>query len=298
MEILEQDIEQLNEQKISVEEEIIKDEDSSPEQIISIEKLLAEIGLDESKFNERIIPRLELLRDATGLLQEAQNTLDDARKVFTYFQETGKSLTPEEMRRIIQAIPLADIGKTGPVDATKEQQTLITKLYAIRNIGVGFKTSVADIIQNNAKEFGNNEEAIECFRSLGLSPEMSMGAFWRLHVQWTLDIIKNDGIPADTVATAAMHHAVEGDNPDLILNPDGTYKEPFGENTEFNREEKLVIILDKYRAFLDRMQLAHHVAIRRIYEMLEVSRFANDKEFFQLLEDVSKALEPKEARET
>jgi hypothetical protein len=124
----------------------------------------------------------------------------------------------------------------------------------------------------------------ECYRSLGLDPNMSLREFWNLHSSWTLDLLQHSAVPREAVAAAAAHHLLEHINPHAIVADDGRFTLPFGSNLRFDRAEKLVILLDKYDAVRRRGQRDHASAISWLGTRISNNlRFGQDAEFHALL---------------
>lgn len=208
----------------------------------------------------------------------------------------------------------SDIGKTGPADATPAEQKLITEIYAVE------KTPPGGISVTTTAEFfrfyfpADAEERIRQFQNLKFGSRalaalknanvdrdpsrLTMRQFYDLHSFWTLDIIGNDGIPAEAVGAAATHHLLDlADKAgkvqiDDIVGGDNRFLANFGENPSFDRAEKLVTIIDKYDAGRRRGKLNHAEAIERVGKIIADSpRFADDEEFKSLLADFSVASE-------
>lgn len=263
-----------------------------------VREWLGEI-LDVEKVNPGIIKRLELLNSLTNFIEEEKESLGLAQKLFDYYEKERpeEAFTREEKEETLIGLILADIGKSGPPNASESQQALIIRIFGIEGV-TDIKAPVRDFIEDKFPDTA--ERDIQLFRDMGLDPDMPIDKFWRLHSGWTLKIIEGDGIPEEDLPGAVLHHVLEGDNVDLIdeegnyqtLNVDGEVKLRFGENRRFDRPEKLVPLLDKYQARLTRLEnQTHQDAIEFLRNFLSRNeRFKNDQEFLELIEDLNQAL--------
>lgn len=267
-------------------------------EISKVSEWLGEI-LNVAKINPRIIKRLELLNSMTNFIEEEKESLELAKKLFKYYEtaKPEKIFTREEKDEVLIGLILADIGKSGPPNATESQQALIIRIFGVEGVK-DLKTPVRDFIEDRFPDTAQRD--IQLFRDIGLDPSMSIEKFWRLHSGWTLGIVEGDGIPEEDLPGAVLHHILEGDNVDLIdeegnyktLNINGKVKLRFGENRRFDRPEKLVPLLDKYEAILTRLEgKTHDDAISFLKKTLSKNeRFKSDLEFIELIEDLDQAL--------
>ncbi len=256
----------------------------------TVAEALAEVGLDISKVAPRIVERLELLNATTKTIEDGLRAIATARKLFVYYEaeEKEKAFTDKEKRIIEVGSIFSDIGKTGPREATTEQQHLITDMFAVENVkdphmkvAAFFNTYFPD----------THEEKLQTFQGMGLDASMSMREFWNLHSLWTLHIISGDGVPHDAIAGASIHHILDGVNPDNILEAGDKFKEYFGDNVSFDRPEKLIIILDKYDAFVRRAKMTPEEAIAGVRDRVSKSpNFSDDEDFKTILDDLLKVV--------
>ena len=257
--------------------------------------------LDVDKMNSRILKRLELLNSLTSFVEEEKEAIGYARKLFEYYRNSKpeRIFSPEEERIALVGVIMADIGKTGPASASESQQAVIIRLFGIEGVR-DVKTPIRDFLRTKFPETAARD--IELLKEMNIDPSMPIEKFWRLHSKWTLQIIEGDGIPEKDLPGAALHHVLEGDNVEL-LDEAGNFKEivvdcktklRFGENRRFDRPEKLVVLLDKYSAFIKRIaNINHGRIIERLKELVARNdRFKNDPGFLELIDDLDKALEP------
>ena len=255
--------------------------------------------LDVNKINPKILKRLELLNSLTNFVEEEKESIQYAKTIFNYYNESKPDaiFSKEEKDTVLIGLILAEIGKTGPVTANEFQQALIVRLFNISGVR-DIKHPIRHFIETRFPETA--ERDIELSRERGLAPSMPIEQFWRLHSGWTLQIIEGDGVPEEDIPGAALHHILEGDNSNL-LDEDGNFKTlvingvaqvPFGENRRFDRPEKLVVLLDKYVAFMKRIEgMTHGETIEKLRRILDRNeRYKADPEFLELVEDLSRAL--------
>jgi len=255
---------------------------------LKISDVLVEVGLDLEKVAPRIIERLELLNEVTKTVEDGENAVQIAKSIFEHYRhdKPERVFTELEQKIVIIGSLFSDVGKTGPRDATREQQRLIVDMFAVENVKDP-KMKVRDFFMHYFEADADARTTV--FQELGLSPDITMREFWNMHSQWTLEIISGDGIPAEAIAGAASHHIIEGVNPMNIIGEDKRFTKYFGENAEFDRAEKLIIILDKYDAFWRRSRKTKEEAIVMLKNVIaRNAMFADDAQFRELIEDLEK----------
>src|SRR3989338_5024526 len=260
-----------------------------------ITKLFLELGIDIKAVHPNIVRKLRLLNEKTKkFFEDEEQALHLARMLFRYYEEKLPDgvFTEEEKRIVLVGTIFTDIGKTGPRDATPEQEELILSIFNVesKKPGQAETLSLQTYLQINFPDKYNNMiEKISVIS--GLSPEMTMRQFWNMHSQWTLDIISGDGVPSEAIAAAAAHHLLEGVNPEEIVGKDGRFTRYFGANISFDRPEKLIIILDKYYAARRRSDATHEEAIKFVSNKIKSNKwFSKDKEFEELLNNLDAML--------
>jgi len=235
-----------------------------------------------------IIRKLRLLNEKSETFKDEERSIHIARALFKYYEEKfpDKKFAEEEQRTVLIGTIFTDIGKTGPRDATHEQEKVILDIYNVENI---IKPEEITLVQFMSRYFPKDAErrltTIETIKNVNRG--MTMREFYNLHPEWTLEIISGDGVPLEAIAAAAAHHALEGVNPQDIIGQDGRFTKYFGENVSFDRAEKLIILLDKYDAFRRRGKKGHKEAIELVREKIRSnSDFAEDTEFEELLDNL------------
>ena len=272
---------------------MLKEEITNPNTSTEIKRdhlkdLFEEIGLDVEKINPNIMRKLRLLNEKTETFKDEERSLQVARSLFEYYKNRLADIrfTDQEQRVILIGTMFADIGKTGPKDATPEQEEIILDIYGVENIpdpnSITLLEFVSKYFPADAEKRLSSIETINKVRS-----NMTMREFYNLHSEWTFQIISGDGVPPEAIAAAAAHHMIEGINPEEIVGKGGRFTRFFGENVFFDRAEKLVIILDKYDGFRRRGKKGHKEAIALIRKKIkENPNFLNDREFEELLSNL------------
>ncbi|MEX1063953.1 MAG: hypothetical protein WD898_01615 [Candidatus Paceibacterota bacterium] len=254
------------------------------EQQDHVAELFTDLGLDLKKINPNILRKLRLLNEKTDTLKDEERSIHVARSMFKYYEDNiaeGK-FSEEEKRTVLIGTFFTDIGKTGPKDATPDQERLVLGVYDVENIGDPTKISLAELINKSFPD--DAEERLSKAKEMGLDGNMTMREFYNIHARWTLEIISGDGVPPEAVVAAATHHIIEGVNPGHIVGEDGRFTKYFGDNASFDRAEKLIILLDKYDAFRRRGGKNHAEAIQLFRAKVRSNpQFAGDKQFEELI---------------
>jgi hypothetical protein len=248
--------------------------------------ICAKVGFDYDRVDASICDRMRLLASNTETIADSERMAEYAFDVFRYYDETkpAEAFSDVERQTIVLGCLFSDVGKTGPKGADADDQKLIVEMFSIENV----QDETQPITRFLRTYFPSDAEArIARFAGLGLDPAMSVRSFWDLHSGWTLAIATAAGLPPEAVGAAATHHMLDDVNPDAVVGPDHRFTRPFGNNTEFDRIEKLVIVLDKYDAARRRGQLTHDQAIAWLRKRVhESARFRADPELSRLIADV------------
>jgi hypothetical protein len=258
--------------------------------ISRLRPICAEVGFELDGAEPGLLARLRLLAECTESVSDVEHMASMARTVFRYYETTKPSEAWHDIERriVILGCVFADIGKTGPYEADASGQRLIAEMFATENV----RDDTQPVEQFLRTYFpADTAERARRFAVLGLDLHMSIREFWNLHATWTLHIVEAGGVPSEAVAAAATHHLLEDVNPDAIVGPDSTFTRSFGDNTAFDRAEKLIILLDKYDALRRRSGRTHDQAIAWLRGRVENDpRFRNDAQFASLIPDVDAAL--------
>ena len=248
--------------------------------------------IDVEKVKPFIMERLDLLNTRSNFVEDERQSIKYADRLFEYYSANhpDKLFTEQERRIVRIGLIFSDIGKTGPLKADALQQDLVIRLFKVENVQDP-KITIGKLIRDKFPD--SADEDINLLKDMGLSEEAPIERLWRLHSGWSKEIIENDGVPADAIPAVALHHILEGDNENLI-DEKGKFKDGFGgSNGSFDRAEKLVVILDKYDAFISRRGFAHEESLKRVLKIVNGNkRFENDPEFLELIQDLGVALTP------
>ena len=247
------------------------------------------IGVDIEKIHPNILRKLRLLNKETQTFKDEEKAIRTAQALFLYYEVNfpNKKFTDQEKKTVLVGTIFTDIGKTGPRNATSEQEKLILSIFNIesREHGKEDLLSIQEYLQRYFPE--DWDSRVKELSFMGLDSNMTMRRFWNMHTPWTLEIISGDGVPPEAIAAAAAHHALEGINPQNIIGKDGRFTKYFGDNISFSRDDKLIIILDKYYAARRRGKMTHVQAIEFIRKKIKSNeQFSDDSEFEELLSNL------------
>lgn len=257
---------------------------------LKIADVLTEVGLDVEKVAPRIVARLELLNEITKTVEDGEKAISVAKAIFEYYEQSkpDEAFSDLEKKTVVIGSLFSDVGKTGPKLASTEQQTLICEMFAVENV-MDPSMTVSKFFETYFP--ADFESRKNMFEEMELDLNMTMRNFWNMHSLWTLEIISGDGIPPEAVAAAASHHIIEGVNPMNIIGEDNRFSQYFGENASFDRAEKLIILLDKYDAFVRRSMRPKAEAIELLKSVIgKNSYFKDDAEFMELIRDLSEVV--------
>lgn len=207
--------------------------------------LHARFGKAYEAFSEGLRNRLRLqerLQKNTGA--DEQMCIDIGRKM--------NLLDPQAFETVAIATRFTDLGKTGPADATPEQQSLIARMYAIEKTfpKPSHLMSLRDFLElsDDPDITQRIPEHLEMLWDMGLI-ECNVRQFINLHAQWTMDCIRDEAaIPYEAKVSAALHHILEGNNPDGLVDLSTEELMIPSLNRPVGMQEILTILLDKYQA--------------------------------------------------
>src|SRR3989338_459774 len=256
----------------------------------SLEEIVQEAGLRLEDLDPEVVLRLQLLHEKSPTLVDEYHALQMEKKLFGYYaeKEPARAYSEGERRTIEVGTLFTDIGKTGPKAARRETQECITEIFGIdKNIDP--QTPVLKFLEEHFPE--DHPQRVVLLGEAGVKPDMTMRQFWNMHSGWTLEIVSAGGIPPEAIPAAALHHMVEGINPQVILGEDDRFTRYYGENVAFDRAEKMVIMLDKYDAARRRGSKTHEEAIAYLRTHLgNNTHFKDDEEFLKLIDDIAVVL--------
>lgn len=259
-----------------------------------VEQLHAEcaaIGFDLRSAGGSLVERMRLLSEHSRTFDDARRMVAYAQRLFRHYEteRPAEAFTALERRIVILACLFSDIGKSGPEHADADARRLVAEMFAIENVRDDTQR-VDSLLETHFP--GDAEARIARFAALGLDPSMSVRQFWNLHSDWTLAITEASGLPPEAIAAAASHHLLDDVNPRAIVGEDDRFRRGFGENTVFDRTEKLVIVLDKYDAARRRGGRTHDEAMSWLRDRISRSaRFRDDPELRTLVDVVDVVLD-------
>ena len=244
---------------------------------------LERVGFRET-LHEEIINRLTLLERGSEFNEDSRKIERGMENVLnlleTRYAEQYPQLRLSQKQRAdarIAAI-LHDVGKSGPVEATPEEQEMIVKIFASENIN-DENLLVVDVI-SEIFDGSQLENVSRALRNCGINEETTMRQFWDKHAYWTHDILEqySQGLDKQTRIIAGSHHIDHGINPyalpesevPLAANIIGTL-----ESYIETLEGRALIALDQYEAAIRRGKLSHEAALERLRNNL--SKFKEDK---------------------
>jgi hypothetical protein len=254
--------------------------------------LCAGVGFDLDSLKPLVVARLRLLAEHSETLADSERMIARAWDVFHYYEREKPQAAFSEMERriVVLGCLFSDIGKTGPLAADRAGQTLILEMFAVE----GVRDETQSVAQFFARYFPvDAAERVRRFEALGLTPGLSMRAFWNLHSAWTLEIVEAGNVPAEVIAAAATHHLLDNVNPRALVAADRRFTRDSGQNPSFDRTEKLIILLDKYDALRRRAKRSHGQAIEWLKKRVDQNpEFSDDAELGTLIRDLDTALRP------
>jgi len=242
-----------------------------------------------SRFERLHGPESRHFEDAAQMVEIIDAIWDDLEKKLPF------KLEKEQM---ILATLLHDVGKSGPKEATPEEQELIVTLFdprhyrAIAEKGERVEDmSILHAIRGSDLEEGVQRKVAKYLRKLGVDiVSETMIDFWRRHADWTYDILKaskDDKINERLAAMAASHHILDGKNP-AGLDPENISQE--AKAIETIETYEVLTLVDKFQAFVKRSGLSHAEAIKALHGIIDRQKFPE-----RVKDDYRKILEVIEA---
>lgn len=258
-------------------------------------KRLRELGVQTELFGERVEFRLNLRFDHTNVIEDEIRAIRFAKLISKeQSPRSANFLTPKQLRDLITATVLTDIGKTGPLVATEEQSLIVTKFFAVDGF---FPPSGS--IEGFAKKFlSDPKAAVEILAELGIPPKTIVRELWDAHVRWTGELLATSQLSKEVQLSASLHHLLETPNPFEFVGPDGCFLGP-EIRRPIDQREILIILLDKFDARLRRGKNKHREAVDWLRNYIEknenLKKFSPwvKEKFLLCLDDLDMVLKPK-----
>jgi hypothetical protein len=223
----------------------------------------------------------KVLLDRFRAIDQHTNTLDDQRRIAHMMglvvQELHHMGVPITLRDLIHArssLFFTDIGKTGPLHASRSQQVVLMEMYCGKELTRG-AVETMDLKNFMKENFGANWEekveilkgldpAIDIYLSLRSELSGSFRLFLDMHLRWGLELLEHSGVLREHINTAMSHHYLSGITPHgLIYGDKFIHSPPWGEQ-HYGMAELLVTLLDKYDAYRNRGSLSHRDAVAKL----------------------------------
>lgn len=259
-----------------IEEEILKEIAAREHFVIS---QFERVGLDIRQYPE-LFDRLKQLHGPES------KHFEDAVQMVEIIEEIWEELDKQlpfklEKEKMILATLLHDVGKSGPKEATTEEQKLIVTLFDPthyeRIVAAGKNVAEETILRalhDSDLEDGAQRKIAKYLNSLGIDiSSEKMIDFWRRHADWTYDILKDledEKLDNRLAVMAASHHILDGKNP-AGINLEQIPEE--ARTIEIIETYEVLTIVDKFQAFIKRSGLDHATAIKILRSIILKQKF-------------------------
>ncbi len=219
----------------------------------------------KERLDPELLKRLSMLEDMSKFNEDSTMIAEGIGRVEDYLCEKYRNSLPQKLcfseEQKVQgriAALLHDIGKSGPAEASPEQQKDVIYLYALEEIRDP-KIAIADAV---AKYFKSEEAPIVISRleNIGVAEDMTMRQFWDKHGQWTHDVLEKypDGLSKLTRVIAGSHHIDRGINPYNISKAEvPPQAKIIGTVEDYQYHGRVLMAVDKYQASARRSSRNH-----------------------------------------
>ncbi len=229
----------------------------------SIETIDANLELSEKAFSRLVLLELhsKFNHDSRLIKLGLQNVLERIAD-----KEHGYGITTERIKEACMAAIIHDIGKSGPLSATPEEQLSVIRLFAAENLE-NPQQPVKDAVE---QIFGSEAEQILAdLENCGIDTKTTMmWQFWQSHAKWGYEIIETEceNLSDVTREIAILHHADKGPAFNFLGVPmDQIPKESLIlgalEDCVDILRQRAIVALDQYEARIRRAKVTHEEAI-------------------------------------
>lgn len=240
----------------------------------------------------------ELLERLVELANMPHSHFDDAAKMAEMIEAVWDEIKKENGHISLEELKLAclfhDIGKSGPVDATREERLIIEQIFnpiyfnpdsdnfkkalpgetREKRREVLKQSKIAEVL--DIEKFPNTEAIKAYLQTLTLHiydleknelreekldlNKHTMIDLWREHDYWTYELLQKYGngkIPPKIIIIASTHHTLDGHDP---ANIDGKIPNE-AVTLELLDKYLMLTLIDKYQAFVERSGKNHKQTI-------------------------------------
>lgn len=265
-----------------------------------------------------ICERLSLLADRRGLDKKRNSHFQDAVEIAEIIDNLLdiEKMSEQELNELRFSCLVHDVGKSGPAEATAEEQAAFTRVFNLDfdaeeyEISPGKKAAPAQLPIRKALEIKISEGALRADEAdkilsligaavsrqkikrpqTALTPDSAMTVFWSAHVYWTMDILRDHGVALRVVEVAASHHLLDGHDPAGIGAENADSSIASLELADKYQAFRIRLILaDKYQAFRKRTALGHEKTIE-ILRKIVADKFKSNSTARRVYESVIDAL--------
>ncbi len=267
-----------------------------------IQELFSALGYENVPSS--ILSRLSKLSCIEGLnVQNRNSHFQDAVEISELIDNlvADYEMTESEMNELRFACLVHDVGKSGPSEATPEQQQAFVDIFNLKfnqyvYLVKNYQVTPSELTLEKALEIKVEEGALSAERAkeiialvveaskhqeikrfeTKITPKIRMGLFWSAHVFWTYDILRDQGIDEKITDVASSHHMIDGSDPARIgmenVSPQMASLELVDKYQAFRVR---LILADKYQAFRIRGAKSHEETVS-ILKKIIFERLANN----------------------
>lgn len=250
----------------------LKENIKNPEQ--EVHQAFADFEINVEDLDDIVLERLIEIHGEEG--SHFYDAIEMAKMIDKNWDHLG--LLGVDKKKMTLCALLHDVGKAGPEQASDEARQLCVWLFHKQHhVKTGIdvrKLKVMDFI--NTSDYPDPDKARDLLTSQdGLNiadlDNMSMIDFWRMHVDWTYDILSkhlSKEVDEIVVLITASHHLLEGKNPAGIAEDEVPLASQLLEIAE---AYQVLTLVDKYQALRQRSACSHEEAIVALLRAIDDS---------------------------